>query len=237
VGSRWRHYAGRVVDEFILPFAPKESRLTIHYYKCVSLLKWENEIRYIRDYGRASELAIDVGANIGLYSYALAKTGMFSKVLSFEPNATLTCDLENAALESVTIIHKALSNVEGKSILNIPVDRGLPLTGWGSLESDIDLEASHRQEIMVSTATLDSLDLEGCGFIKVDVEGHELAFLEGARKFFLKNKPVCLIECRTRNLALLRQYFTELMVGYQAVDTMSKYGFQLAAGNFLFSVT
>ena len=66
----------------------------------------------------------------------------------------------------------------------------------------------------MGTIRLDDLKLDGVGFIKIDVEGHELNVLEGARNFFATNRPVCLIECRDRNKHQVEEFFTGLNIGY-----------------------
>jgi hypothetical protein len=50
------------------------------------------------------------------------------------------------------------------------------------------------QEIEVETRTLDEYELD-VGFIKIDVEGHELAVLDGAKGTIEKSRPNMLVEC------------------------------------------
>lgn len=118
--DKWRHYAGRLIDIFVVSFVPKSTRLRLQYMKYVWLFGWEPEIKHIKGYARSGDLAIDIGANFGLWSYAMVKSGMFGKVLAFEPNPSLTGDLQNAGFENLTVMHKAVSNVAGTSCLRIP---------------------------------------------------------------------------------------------------------------------
>ena len=119
-----RRYAGRLIDYFCA-FLPQRYRLRLQYWKFVVLLEWEPEIRHIKEYVNEGQLAIDVGANIGLWTYALAKTGLFKQIIAFEPNSALTSDLQNASINGVVIIHKAISNVSGESVLRIPKKGGV----------------------------------------------------------------------------------------------------------------
>ena len=80
-----KHVIGRAVDVCLTPLVPKSSLLAIQYFKNVFLLGWEPEVRHIKSYSRKSTMAVDIGANMGLWSYAMAKSGMFEKVLAFEP--------------------------------------------------------------------------------------------------------------------------------------------------------
>lgn len=235
--KKWKHYAGRVVDRLVAPLIPPSYRLAMQYQKHTMLLGWEPEIQHIQNYARRSALAIDVGANMGLWTYAMGKSGMFKKVLAFEPNPTLTGDLSNAGFNNVTVFYKAVSSEPGVSHLRIPKQGKLLLSGWASLENQIDLDADDFQEMVVETIRLDDMKLDDVGFIKIDVEGHELNLLAGARRFFAANRPVCLIECRDRNKLQVEEFFTGLHVGYKRIDTEARYGFELSTGNALFSTT
>lgn len=232
--KNWKHYAGRLLDVFVLPLIPRAYRLALLYKKYVMLFGWEPEVQYIRNYARRSVLAIDVGANMGLWTYAIARTGMFEKILAFEPNPTLTVDLLNAGLDNVTVIHKAVSNQSGERTLRIPKISQSTLSGWASLEDQIDLDTDEFQEMLVETIRLDDLELNGVGFIKVDVEGHELNLLQGGRNLFTRDRPVCMIECRDRNKSQVEEFFSTLNVGYRLIDTKTRHGFELSSGNLLF---
>ncbi|MEY2549321.1 MAG: hypothetical protein QOD64_1903, partial [Verrucomicrobiota bacterium] len=50
-------------------------------------------------------------------------------------------------------------------------------------------------EIEVETRRIDDYDLVDVGFIKIDVEGHELAVLAGAANTLARHTPNLLIEC------------------------------------------
>ncbi len=236
---RLKHIAGRLIDELVYPLVPKPYRLAFQYSKYVMF--WggmEPEIRHIKDYARRG-VALDVGANIGLWSYAMKKSGLFNRVIAFEPNPTLTDDLQNSRLEGVSLISKAVSNEARTMRLRIPRQgNGALLTGWASLESRIDLDIDEFQEMDVETIRLDDLGLVDVGFVKIDVEGHELSVLEGAHGLFSESRPVCIIECRDRNRHAVENFFSDLHVGYRVVDTKAEYGFDLSPltpGDMLFS--
>ena len=228
----WQHYAGRIVDICVIPLVPPSFRLAIQYLKYTAILGWEPEVKCIQSYARKSTMAIDVGANMGLWTYAMAKSGLFEKVVAFEPNRSLTGDLSNAEFENVTVSHVAVSDKAGTGTLRIPKKGAFFLSGWASLEDQLDLDPDAVQEMAVETVRLDDLDLQDVGFIKIDVEGHEMELLKGAHNFFQRNKPVCLIECRERNRAAVDGYFAGL--GFMLVDTKQQYGFALSSNNYLF---
>lgn len=50
-------------------------------------------------------------------------------------------------------------------------------------------------------------------FIKIDVEGHELEVLQGARETLLKYRPVVFVEISSENKTKVHEYLTKL--GYR----------------------
>jgi FkbM family methyltransferase len=234
--GNFRHYAGRLVDVLVEPWVPQRFRVALQYVKHTRLLRWEPEVRLMRRYARRGAVAIDVGANRGLWTYAMVRSRMFQHVIAMEPNAALTANLESMRLESVMVLHKAVSSAAGESILKIPRNGRQVLDGWASLEKNIDVPTDDFQELAVATIRLDDLKVKDVAFIKIDVEGHELPLLEGARELFITNRPVCLIECRQRNLPGVEAFFSGLAVGYRRVDVKAQYGFSLSTGNSLFDV-
>ena len=69
----------------------------------------------------------------------------------------------------------------------------------------------------VQTACLDDVTLPRIGFIKIDVEGHELNVLEGAKRTISRDRPTLLIECEERHnpggVSKLRELFRD--AGYE----------------------
>jgi FkbM family methyltransferase len=125
-----------------------------------------------------NDLAIDVGANIGYFTGLLARRARH--VIALEPNPRLRRFIaDNVAgwdvRERVTLDYRAASNVSGRATLHVPSDYEQNF-GVASLESS-DASLSHE----VETVRLDDL-IAGrpVGVLKIDVEGHELAALQGA---------------------------------------------------------
>lgn len=129
---------------------------------------------------------LDIGANIGTHTIYYAKHA--TKVLAFEPNAVayecLQYNLQNSP--NTTLYNVAVSNhCAYIDIVSQGDNYGAAYTLPGS---------------SVPTITVDSLDLDSCNFIKIDVEGDELAVLIGAKETILKYKPVMCIECNEHTL-------------------------------------
>jgi FkbM family methyltransferase len=136
--------------------------------------------------------AVDVGANSGRYAAALSKIALH--VYAIEPNPIMArllsagCDKKR-----VTVLHRAASDSNGTATLSIPTDQ------WGNGGENIaSLDRSFSGPIKthrVLKMMLDDLADANIGFIKIDVEGHELAALRGGKRLFDKCHPVVLIEC------------------------------------------
>jgi FkbM family methyltransferase len=131
------------------------------------------------------ELALDVGANIGLMTSALAyAVGPTGHVISFEPHPDLVRRLQrNAELwrsrldwAHVVVDPVALSDSEAKASLTMPADFAKN-RGRATLEPGCPGEG-----LTVSTKTLDGVlgTDQFVGVIKIDVEGHERSVLTGA---------------------------------------------------------
>lgn len=72
-------------------------------------------------------------------------------------------------------------------------------TGRSTIEHDNTLEdsdGSARFEIAVPARRLDDYEMDAVGFIKIDVEGHELAVLRGGSETIRRCLPSMLIEIR-----------------------------------------
>ncbi len=145
------------------------------------------------DPGRA---ALDIGANRGIWAHEMAR---FSRaVLAFEPNPKLFTVLQRAARKPVLCRREALSDAPGEAELLIPGRDGRFSNQGASLNPDKVGDADHMR-VTVRTARLDDLDPPPVGFMKIDVEGHERAVLEGARGVIARDKPAMIIELEERH--------------------------------------
>jgi FkbM family methyltransferase len=144
-------------------------------------------------YGRR---AVDVGANRGVYTYWLARC--CAQVEAFEPNPDLARTLARSIGHNVTVHAVALSDHGGVATLSVPRHRkgGLadPAGSMSTLPAGVD---GARFEIQ--RCRLDDLHLNDVDFMKIDVEGHEEAVLDGAWETILRWRPTLLIELEERH--------------------------------------
>jgi FkbM family methyltransferase len=197
------------------------------------------ELHAIRAALRDGGVALDIGANKGSYLYSMARWAGASPVVAFEPQSRLAAYLAGACrrsgLRNVTIENLALSNQQGELQLFVPGDSHSP---GASLEASIaDKTDCHTETVSVTT-----LDAYAAGklhspvrVIKIDVEGHEMAVIEGALALIRRDKPLLVIECEGRHLPAGKTVhdFIELVesLGYSATLAMPRIG-ELPAAEF-----
>ena len=136
--------------------------------------------------------ALDIGANQGIYAYALAEIA--DRVVAFEPNPDYAFFARWMLRGRAEVRELALSDTTGRGTLHVPLsDRGMVLHLAGSLKrthSQFRYDRTYEVEIR----TLDDFHLTNVRFIKVDVEGSEREVLNGARATLGRSRPVLLLE-------------------------------------------
>jgi FkbM family methyltransferase len=149
----------------------------------------EPELACLADWAPRGGTALDVGVWYGPWTARLGR--LADRVVSIEPNPELA-RLLRASFPAVQVIEAAASDQPGPARLWLPAG-GRGAEGMASLE--------HRSEwsVEVSRVTIDSLQLTGVRFIKMDIEGHEAAALRGAEHTIRRDSPVLLLELETRH--------------------------------------
>ncbi len=152
-----------------------------------------------RDKHGAGVVALDCGANIGIYSieWARAMEG-WGSVIAFEPQERIYYALcGNLALNNLFNVKAHNAAIAAKvERIDMPVlDYQLPAQ-FGGLklkgENTIGQEITARTPIV--GVPIDSLMLKRCDFIKLDIEGMEAEALEGARSTIIDHQPFLLVE-------------------------------------------
>ena len=82
--------------------------------------------------------------------------------------------------------------------MRIPILNDNLTSSWGTISEKKQLFDNYKSFI-VNTTSLDILNYQNIGFVKIDVEGHEYKLIEGAINFLKTNKPVLLIEIEQRH--------------------------------------
>jgi FkbM family methyltransferase len=184
-----------IVKDIIMKSLPVSLRLPAWYAVKTVNGTIDDEIGYLRKKIIPNRIMVDVGANIGIYSYAFRN--FCREIHAFEPQPACLKVLKAAAVKNVVVHPVALSDAAGTMELHIPRKKGSVLDGLASLRplsGDVIVEK-------VEVATLDSFQFTGVAFLKIDVEGHEMNMLKGAVETIRRERPLVLIEIEQRHLA------------------------------------
>lgn len=164
-------------------------------------------LRLAEDHVRSDSVVWDVGANIGVFTFAAAGLARHGQVLAIEADSWLaelirrSCHLrENRALR-ITVLPAAVSESNGVAEFAI-ARRGrasnylVKAGGWSQAGGE-------RLRTHVPTLTLDSLldCLPRPTFLKIDVEGAEVMALRGAARLLKDIRPVLYVEVGKENAA------------------------------------
>lgn len=161
------------------------------YYRYRSykyLKKIDPEMGLLKFIVDPKRICLDVGANLGLFTYFLSRYSQH--VHAFEPNPLPLRVLRYVVDQNVTIHQLALSNQTGEAKLVIPKGR----KGWSSNGASIEYDEDQGYLLRVPGSRIDDLGYKDIGFIKIDVEGHEMSVLEGAKETLLRDRPNLFVE-------------------------------------------
>lgn len=152
----------------------------------------EPELAILADLVPRGGTALDIGANQGFYSFALA--GIAERVVAFEPNPDYAAFARFMLRGRAEVNELALSDTVGRATFYVPVsDEGIVLHLAGNLKQ------THAQFRTIRTydveiRRLDDFGLTDVRFIKADVEGSEREVLDGGRRLIARDRPTLLLE-------------------------------------------
>jgi FkbM family methyltransferase len=207
-------------------------------YQAIGILNYESPERSGEDHligevlprtiTARSPVLFDVGANRGEMSVALRRSFPAARIFAFEPNP-LTYErlVGNVKGLNIDCIRAGLGACEETGLLHCY--RGDQTSGHASIYRDMfrlyegygiggaaDLTTF---EVVIQTidGTCHALGIDGIDFLKIDVEGHELQVLKGARKM-LAGARVSLIQfeftdCNVLSRTFMRDFY-EILQGF-----------------------
>ncbi|MFI6402816.1 FkbM family methyltransferase [Streptomyces sp. NPDC050548] len=135
--------------------------------------------------------AVDVGGWYGPWTHRLWRRAR--QVVTVEPVPHLARLLAAAAPAHARVITAAASDRPGTARLWLPPDDEGDRGVSSLVRRDIHARAVH-----VPCVTLDGLGLKDVGFIKIDVDGNELAVLHGATGLLTRDRPALFVELESR---------------------------------------
>ena len=215
----------RANAEFDLPVPPGAVRVGLRYRETLGLssLLYGTfelaELNFVSQYLRPGDKAMDIGANVGIFSVVMGATvGAHGDVFAFEPVASnvlrLEKNLRKNGLGNVKVFPLALGAADGQMRLHMATDPAYP--SLQTVQGGFDSGA----EVLVQVRSLDGIWEElGCpdiSLVKIDVEGSEADVLRGASRFLTTCCPTLLVEANSvKELDSLREQLCGL--GYRHV--------------------
>lgn len=148
----------------------------------------------VRALVRPGDVVADVGANIGYYTVLLSKlVGPSGRIIAFEPTEIYRelnqRNLAENDSANVELLPYGLS--DARTTLEVSIAGGSATLHWAEPDAPPERES-------IELRTLDEvaaeLDLQRLDFVKIDVDGHEPAFLEGAWETLDRLEPLVLLE-------------------------------------------
>ena len=166
-------------------------------------------------YCKKFDLAIDIGANIGMMTRRYS--GLFDKVIAFEPvDINYKCLVRNVKdLDNVTTYDIGIGNEE--KIIDIHNDKDyINSGGWSIVDFNNDEWQHYNKETKllsesIIVKSLDSYNLKP-DYIKIDTQNYELEVLKGAEKTIREHKPIIQLEVEKMKIReVLKHAITKLM--------------------------
>jgi FkbM family methyltransferase len=153
------------------------------------------------------DLALDIGANVGLWSRDFV--GSFARVIAFEPVALFRECLEH--------------NVQGTNFEVQPIALGDQDTQGTMIITEDNSGHSHLDPATMGTGNvkvvrLDTLNFDDVSYMKIDCEGYEYRILQGAEQTIRRCRPVVVIEQKPHD-AYSKQYGQ-----FAAVELLQSWG-------------
>ena len=166
---------------------------------------------------RPDSNCLDVGANAGDFVRDFVRVAPSGSHIAYEPVPSFAARLRER-FPSVEIRERALSNREGQLTMLHVLDEGFE--GYSSLSGSTFPREFRTEPLTVQVERLDDHLPDGWlpEFVKIDVEGEELAVLEGALETLSAARPVLAIEHGLRGAGGKSEFVYNLLckeVGYR----------------------
>ena len=201
-----------------LAHTPGGGRVRLRYREITGFLRlvqgsFENaEVETVMAAARPETVAVDVGANVGIFTIPLARAvGNGGSVWAFEPLPDnvdrLRANVIENGLTNVQLFAAAASDTDGTLSFHVAGDSAYGSTrevfsGWGT-----------GRALTVPAVRLDTewrtRGTPSVSVIKIDVEGAEMAVLRGSQDVIRECRPVLVLEGATSGeLAKIERYLS-----------------------------
>jgi len=198
---------GRWMDDLMIPgfldrYLEKGAPLNLQVlYESYKTWRWgEREIRALPKLCDPARTSLDIGANRGEFIRFLAQ---YSRdVIAIDANPACIPELRHRHGSRARIENVGISNTSAMLELHIPGND--PRHGMATFSSHMGKAiAGHTTLVPVKPLkdVLGPIPISQIGFIKIDVEGHEIEVLEGAHSVIADGNPNLIVEIEERHRA------------------------------------
>ena len=208
LGPRLARYLSRVVSSIPFSLEVDVVRDGIRYR--LDLHEHAQRIMYLNMYERGLRrqmmrllpeggCMVDIGANVGFWAVQCAlAAGPNGHVYAFEPNPwavqrllhNIRLNRRLHPLAEIEVISSAVGDCEGSAEL---VASDLAAHASQASLYPPEQQNGHLQKVTVPVTRLDIVVNRHINLLKIDVEGHEMAVLDGARQVFADSPPDYLV--------------------------------------------
>ncbi len=162
---------------------------------------FETEIEFWRTWIKPGMTVIDVGANVGVYTFSAARqVGEVGRVIAVEPFSGCVRCLEETCrinqLSWVKVYAGAASDQNGTALLSLSSASELNEIVSPSQAGEMNPNAVEEVTCLTIDSLIEAETLTQVDFIKIDAEGHELSVLLGSQRVLSEFNPVILYENR-----------------------------------------
>lgn len=153
------------------------------------------EIFYLKNLIQEGNCCIDIGANVGYYSYFISKIiNKNGRLIAIEPIDIFADiwqrNMQKSPYKNYTLFRYALGQSEQEVVMGTPVHNGILHHGMTKVIEDDSRKFHMTSKVRMKNP--DSLfeEIERVDFIKVDIEGYEHIVFENFKKTITKHKPI-----------------------------------------------
>jgi FkbM family methyltransferase len=161
----------------------------------------ELELQFCKNFIKDGDVVLDIGAYIGTHALAFSNfVGPEGQVHSFEPQRIsfqiLKQNLAQNHLSHAMAHHAAIgAQCDRIDLLPLNVEAAHNFGSYALASSEVTAASSQAEAVDV--ISIDSLNLERCDFIKIDVEGLEHQVVKGGEKTIKRFEPIIYGECNS----------------------------------------
>jgi FkbM family methyltransferase len=160
---------------------------------------FEHEMEFWRNSVKAGMTVIDIGANVGVYTFTAARrVGTTGRVLAVEPfSGCLRCLEETCKINEfdwVTICAGAASDRVGTARLQLYAATELNEIVTGDAAQSMQIGSFEEVPCFTLDSVVEQENVNRVDYLKIDAEGHEMSVLLGSEKILSEFCPIILYE-------------------------------------------